>query len=440
MGCAGEVVPLERIRTAVAEAHRLCGEGALWPGFDLAAIPILLYDAREAWLIGHPAPPEGYRLAGEVAGRPLYRGPVRPEMAGNTAAPMGGQLTALVSLSDRPPTDDAGLARLILHEAFHVFQQLAFPDLPRMDAASLQVMASYPENDPANNAMAIVENRLLARALEGNPAAAGAFVSMRQHRHRHLVRMNRGDVVVYEQTVEWVEGTPTYVELRAGAPREELVARLRTYNQGGRHAAYRRFYDTGAAQALLLDRLAPGWQARVGAAGGSLQRLLEESLTEPLPPVNQVVVTEGLASLLEAEQEAEAQRQARIAALLQELEGGPGFAVEVVLPPEVQGLMWDPTNLLNISPGRRLHTRFCGAVGPDGLRVTIHALSLEEWDEAGRRFRLRLPGRPSVEQGGRLRIESEALAVDAPGGWTEEGPGWLRVHLRLAAHGQQGPS
>ncbi|BAD40993.1 hypothetical protein [Symbiobacterium thermophilum] len=423
---------MERIMDVVAEAHRIGGAGVLWPGFDLAAIPILLYGTEEAWLIGHPAPPEGYGHAGEVAGRPVYRGPVRPELAGNTAAPVGGHLTALVNLSDSPPTDPGALARLILHEAFHVFQQTAFPDLPRMDAAALQAMAAYPENDPANNAMAIVENRLLARALEGDPAAPGAFVSMRQHRHRQLVRMDRGDAVVYEQTVEWVEGTPTYVELKAGAPTDGLVERLQTHNLGGRHAAYRRFYDTGAAQALLLDRVAPGWQARIADAGGCLQRLLEESLTEPLPPVNQVVVAEGLAALLEAEQEAEAERQARIAALLRQLDEGPGLAVEIRLPPEVQGLMWDPTNLLTISPGRRLHTRFCGAVGPDGLRVTIHALCLEEWGERGRRFRLRLPGRPEVQRGGRLRIVTEALSVDAPYGHIEEEPGLMRVQLWLS--------
>ena len=222
------------------------------------------------------------------------------------------------------------------------------------------------------------------------------------------------------------------MELRAGAPLDDLVERLHNYNAGGRHAAYRRFYDTGAAQAMLLDRLAPGWQERVSPDGGSLQELLAASLNEPVPPVNQVVVAEGLAALLEAEEEAEARRQDRIARLLRELDEGPGVAVEIALPPEVKGLMWDPTNLLNVAPGRRLHTRFCGAVGPEGLRVTIHALCLEEWGDAGRRFRLRLPVRPSVEQGGRLRVESEFLSVDAPGGRVEDGPDLMRVRLSLS--------
>ena len=237
--------------------------------------------------------------------------------------------------------------------------------MPRMDMEKLQVMASYPENDPGNNAMAIVENRLLARALAGEHEAVPAFLSMRRHRHRRLVRLDQSDVPVYEETVEWVEGTPTYVELRAGAPLDNLIGRLGTYNRGGRHAAYRRLYDTGAAQAVLLDQLRPGWQARLAESGGaSLQELLRESLNEPLPPVGApVVVAEGLAAVLEAEEEAEAQRRI----------GSPGFCgnwragvlVEIALPPAVKGGMWDPTNLLNISPGRRLHTRFCGAVGPD---------------------------------------------------------------------------
>lgn len=440
-----EVVAVEGILTALQQAHQLAAGGALWPGFDLADIPIVIYDRAEALLVGHPAPPPGYEPAGTVAGRAMHRGATLPEMAANTAALVNGQLSALVSLPDAGPADEAAFVRLILHEAFHVFQQTALSAMPRMDQDSMRVMSEYPENDAANNAMAVVENQLLARALAGEDGAAAAFLAMRQHRHRRLVRLDREEVVIYEQTVEWVEGTPTYIELRAGAEREALAERLRQHSRGGQNAALRRFYDTGAAQALLLDQYAPGWQAAL-RSGATLQALLAEAVPQPWPTVNQVVVNEGFAGILEAEEQAEAQRRERIAALLRALEEGAGVRVEVHLPPQVTGVMWDPTNLLNIGPGRRLHTRFCGALGPGGLKVTIEALCLEEWGPGGRRFTFRLPVMPTVHRGadanaladppgatgGPLVVQGGGLSVTVPSGRCEVGDGSLQIWVACA--------
>jgi len=348
-------------------------------------------------------------------------------MAANTAAPVNGHLTALVMLPEGGPADEARFARLILHEAFHVYQSTALGPMPRLDLDCMRIMSEYPENDPANNAMAVVENRLLARALDGDPGAAAAFLAMRQHRHRRLVRLDRTEVVTYEQAVEWVEGSPTYIELRAGAARAALAERLRSHNRGGQNASYRRFYDTGAAQALLLDQRASGWQARLHGSSTTLQALLAEAVPEPWPTVNQVVVNEGFAGILEAEEQAEAQRRERVAALLREVEAGPGVRVEVHLPPRIFGVMFDPNNLLNVGPGRRLHTRFCGAMAPDGLKMTVEALCLEEWGSEGRRLTFRLPGMPTVQERGSLVAQGEGLSVTAPAGRCEVGDGWLRI-------------
>lgn len=428
---------METIMTALQQAHQLAAGGALWPGFDLDTIPIVLHGRTEALLVGHPAPPAGFHPAGTVAGRAIHRGPALPEMAANTAAPVNGHLSALVSLPENGPGDAPTLARLILHEAFHVFQQAALPAMPHIDQSAMEVMREYPENDAANNAMAIVENLLLARALDGEAGAAAAFLAMRQYRHGRLVRLDRSEVVTYEQAVEWVEGTPTYIELRAGAARDALSERLRLHNRGGRNAAYRRFYDTGAALSLLLDRHAPGWQERLRRRTASLQDLLAEAVSEPWPTVNQVVVAEGFARILETEEEAEVKRQERVAALLDELDKGPGVRVEIHLPPRVIGVMWDPKNLLNIGPGRRLHTRFCGAAGPDGLKVSVEALCLEEWGPAGRRFTARLPEMPAVQKGdsagagdgecGPLTVQGRGLTLTAPAARCEAGDRWLRV-------------
>ena len=87
------------------------------------------------------------------------------------------------------------------------------------------VMNHYPESDPENNAMSIVENRLLCSALRGEGAARAAarFVAVRQARHRRLEEKGLGDICVYEQGSEFNEGTPTFVEVRAGKPVSEVI-------------------------------------------------------------------------------------------------------------------------------------------------------------------------------------------------------------------------
>jgi hypothetical protein len=107
------------------------------------------------------------------------------------------------------------------------------------------------------------------------------------------------DLADYERQLEWEEGLAKYVELAiwrqaslttdyqplpamAGDPlfkgyrtfqarfEQELISMRRSARQEGET----RFYYTGMAQAMLLDRLVPGWQARAFDAGVWLEDLL----------------------------------------------------------------------------------------------------------------------------------------------------------------------
>lgn len=166
----------------------------------------------------------------------------------------------------------------------------------------------YPVHDPVNNALAIVENQQLIAALAGDGLGLGRFLSVRLHRQKRLGRTGAAAVVAYEQRVEWAEGVPTYIELRAGRPQDHLVAGLREANAGGRGAAFERFAWSGAAQALLLDRVAPGWQGEAG--GRSLQELLLAAVGE-IPAVGGVVKAVGFTEVLEREEQFELARRER---------------------------------------------------------------------------------------------------------------------------------
>ncbi len=410
--------------TAVGAFYAMAGRGDLWPSFRPMEIPLLLHGAEGAFLVGHPAPPKGYRPVGEVAGRLVFGGERQPEMAANTAAVIEGEWTALAELPAQPITSPERFARLLLHEAFHVHQQR---DLTAVAQPEMAVMALYPEADPGNNAMAIVENQELIAALRQEEGAVERFLAMRQHRQRRLERGGLGSVPAYEQAVEYMEGTATYVECRAGHPVDDLLAELAEANLGGKGAAYRRFYWTGAAQALVLDQRLPGWRERL-RDGQTLQMLLLASASS-LPPVSQVVKSSGFVAILEREEQHELRRRERVAALMEQLVAGPGVRVEVILPPSAQGILWDPATLLVVEPGKRLHTRFCGAAGPGDLKVEVETLCLEEAGPEGRRLSLRLAEAPRTEAGDRFRLRAPGLVIDAPSGEMESDREGLRVRL-----------
>lgn len=103
-------------------------------------------------------------------------------MTANTPQVIGGVFCAVAAIPDSS-ADPEKYTRLLLHECFHVFQQKGLSAVAPPD---FQQMGRYPENDSVNNAMAVVENRLLVAALEGDSAATSGFLAVRQTRQSHL--------------------------------------------------------------------------------------------------------------------------------------------------------------------------------------------------------------------------------------------------------------
>lgn len=294
--------------------------------------------------------------------------------------------------------------------------------MPAVPLPDFRLMARYPENDPENNAMAVVENRLLVSALAGEPGATPAFLAVRRLRQARLAP----ELVAYEAGLEYLEGTPTYIEVQAVWPVAELTAALGQCNRGGKWAAYRRFYMTGAAIALLLDRHRPGWQGRFAAGGVALQDLLLETCG-PLPPAEEMLATTVYREILAAEREQEGERQRRIVELMARLESGPGYRVEVDIRPARQ-MAWDPTQRLVVAPGVRLHTRWCCFQDGGAIRVEVTELALE--DRTRQVLITRLSGRPRVTSEAPFRLEAKGLRVEAPRGRLEPLDHGYRIQLQ----------
>ena len=205
------------------------------------------------------------------------------------------------------PYDEVGI---LLHEAFHVHQDRLAPG----KKADEQSVAHYPLLDATNNALVALEALLLRAAiLDRDPAQrrrrAEQFVAVRLLRRAGL----DSAAIAYENLNEFAEGTARYVELRfmqlgervtpvpemyfyngfagyRGVLRQRLERRLddlvnvasfsdnRFGNRFGAGPMRFRLYDTGAAQALLLDEVAPAWKQRVFAPGVYLTDLLAAAL------------------------------------------------------------------------------------------------------------------------------------------------------------------
>ncbi len=323
------------------------------PGWDLAEIPVILYNEANAFLVGVSSPPpdgwvtvrknEQLGAAWEVVpeddfqGKTYYRqalpSGVTPQAftvkIGETYAatlttfeyypilmrelirteqpdffksvfPYRIATNLLVDSSDQFIT-------LILHEAAHAYQGFTAPErLVAGEQANYDLEQVYPwENDGLRENWQ-TELDLLARALQAETdeeicKLVQEFLEIRQSR-----RVSAGlsaDLVGFERHREWVEGIGRYAELsvyRLGQASSGYVSakeilddpRFHQYekfeqrwnrevDQIGRMARdgdESRFYYTGMAQAVLLDRLDPDWKDRLFEPGAWLEDLLAESL------------------------------------------------------------------------------------------------------------------------------------------------------------------
>jgi hypothetical protein len=197
------------------------------------------------------------------------------------------------------PDDPYDQMAMILHEGFHAFQAARAPDKGPDEMSAID----YPLLDAANNSLWALEAALMTDALlNGSPDARGAkireLVAVRSERRAGLAE----EAVAYEDRTEYLEGLAKYIEFRfleetrslepdprlffihgfsGFGPRleeirNESILRIKdivaanvdmTGNKFGVGPLRFRLYSSGAALALLLDKVAPGWKADIFKEG-----------------------------------------------------------------------------------------------------------------------------------------------------------------------------
>jgi len=247
----------------------------VWPGYSVFGQPILLYEAGiRSFLLAHPNPPAGYNA---VLSSPQTvfekQGPLSDLNFSFQFHRMVNKVDTFAyryQPGDKPERD----VRTIVHERFHVYQEKGF--------AALTYNRRDSEPDAEDLALAALEQKTLKSALQaGEPAGTSRFV--RQFLAVRAERYARQpDCRDQETDEERSEGMAEYLEYNL-MDRPEVAAmpggvipmltrdldRFPTIDAMGKF----RYYATGAAQGLLLDRGGRGdWKQRV-AAGASLSEM-----------------------------------------------------------------------------------------------------------------------------------------------------------------------
>jgi hypothetical protein len=328
----------------------------LWPGFEPKRIPVALYDGRQTWLFRHPHPPEEFRESPQHPGVFVSPGQ-HPALTANSSATLGDVETAIVLLEPtRRPLRET--AALVVHECFHVFQHERYPQWTENEAD----LFVYPVDDAALLQRRFLETEALRRALlEREARGAACWISEALRNRENRFAGLPGAAMTYERNSELNEGLANYVQVLAAGtaksfslPQSEFPA----------DAIRQRSYQVGTALALLLDRVAPGWQAQF--TSGSLDQLLKSKTYFAATPCSFTDIEE--ASLFARARTAVSALKEKRNRMRADFLGTKGWQIEIMADP--QHPLWpqnfDPLNMTVLGIGEVLHSRYLKLGNDDG--------------------------------------------------------------------------
>lgn len=512
---------------AAAEVWKIIAapDNPVWPGWNARDTPLLLYLPNDQeLLIGHPRPPAGFRpYAGplEFPGASIW---VRNDTTlvtsdgQNTSMDVEGVRTLVVAdplsnlrlniaslLEDpRPGTEKARKLEastlapdpyaqlgLIVHEAFHVFQDRAHPERGGNEG----LLAIYPVLSVDNNvgfgleALALDEV-LRAKTTADARRAALRWLAAREERRRSLDTR----AIQYEDGTEFAEGLAKYTEYQlweslegrepsAGLARAQgfagyhdlsrrraaLAADMRAHLRGevnvnnapfGTAPARMRLYYSGMGIAVLLDRLAPGWKQRFWESDSTLTGMARTAIApsefELRNALAELRADTAFASLRIAKERLARDGARDAVNRLAAFGRGPGVRLIVdygALDSRRVRLAFTPFGITRVDTARVIFDQVpVSARFDDGselreshalplLRDTLrHELHVRLEKPVGRSELRRLAGgRPAGGKPAPLKLALPGLDLDLERGTWEWSPGVIRVRL-WPAPGPEAPS
>lgn len=338
---------------AVYARFRELAADALWPGFAPLEIPVAIYDGKRTVLFGHPEPPAAFVAVDAFPGVHWMNG-AHESVRANTSIDLGGARTATLLLDPQSESTHEPAAVLV-HEAFHVFQETAHPRW-RADESAL---FDYPIEASEVLVLRRLEVESLRRALASlSPSDMRGWARLaleyRSERQNDLASSSRE----YERAIERYEGLADYIQARcldsAPAPLPEAGYAPEDIRL--------RCYGTGAALARVLDRLGAEWRRSFQAESEPhLDEFLRTRLGAAEPGAERATFTdEELNQIADLAVLDAARLRIRLQDERREFSDREGWSIEVQAPDAAplfpQG--FDPLNVRRFGPLEILHTRW----------------------------------------------------------------------------------
>ncbi|MFB0564617.1 MAG: hypothetical protein ACETWK_02940 [Candidatus Aminicenantaceae bacterium] len=280
----------------------------VWPGFGEAEIPLIQYNEQHEFLVAHPDPPAPWTVVDNDTFQDslYYRRQVEEPQA--FAVPVGdlwaGSLDTLShmnkslkkQLQEKIPPEKLTPAMIkmmeitpaqhvvsLLHEAFHAFQAIQDPDRFLRANKVYATKKHYPFEDEVFKNTWNKEGSLLAAILREKEELERieliqSFLEMRTK--RRVDASLSPELIAFERELEWLEGLAKYVEMRfselGSSQQGEVESKAyrivrnrlqydfswRISKLGELHGDLR-FYLSGAIQAMILDKISPGWKHKI---------------------------------------------------------------------------------------------------------------------------------------------------------------------------------
>jgi hypothetical protein len=356
---------------AAAERAAAAGQDRIWPGFDFRRYTSLADGALR------------FSDAGE--GKP-------------------GQV--FMTVSDNyfaSHTAEEGLL-ITFHEAFHGFQRDPARPGAKWGAENAMLVFEYADTTARNNALFRIEGQLLYAALRATGEEEARqrvrqFLAVRQMRQHELDPR----FVAFEKGAELNEGLAEYAGVQgvllgleavkqqrlrlpvAGTdPTAYLAAKyekLKTITQIGKNWRLK-FYYTGSAQALLLDRLAPGWKAQVQQKAAAVQDLLLAAAGDGAVKTDAVLEGHGYTALLKEEEATTAKRQEEARGLLESVRNQKGrrYTLDLSASKDMGRLgSFDPMNVTVVDRQHRVHTRMLQMAAPGRWKAEFNQPVIQDF-------------------------------------------------------------
>ncbi|HLO30613.1 MAG TPA: hypothetical protein VK249_15825 [Anaerolineales bacterium] len=203
---------------------------------------------------------------------------------------------------------DAYIA-FLFHETLHAYQGMLNPDLFAQAEEVMSLENRYPWEDPGQLDAWQKELDLLLGAanVTSNEEAAELVRQFLTQRDARRTRLGLSpEFVDFERRREWLEGLAKYTELAIGrmaatTPGYEPLSDIHTDSEFNNYCTRDRFwslqlnqvrrvlknegevrfYYSGFAQAVLLDRLLPGWRASAISEDTPLEDFLQNAISKP---------------------------------------------------------------------------------------------------------------------------------------------------------------